>query len=115
MTSVRCHLNPSPTDISKVYPPKGPLQLYRLEKALTFDCSRCRTSKTSKLVATNNGDCQSMLCNSCYGELVSEMPPTGTIKAVAVSSEQQALQVPSAEVSFEGKRASGVTSQLLTF
>ncbi|MFI9492136.1 hypothetical protein ACIG8K_11280 [Streptomyces halstedii] len=55
--------------IVKTYPPEGGLQLYRVESATSFICSRCHERKTSKIIATNNNDADQLLCNGCYGRL----------------------------------------------
>ncbi len=38
------------------YPPKGNLELMRLQAATEFHCSRCKTVKKAKLVAVISGD-----------------------------------------------------------
>lgn len=58
-------------NVSKTYPPRGPLQQYRLAESSLFKCSRCGEAKTSKLITVLNGDWNRKLCNSCYGRLLS--------------------------------------------
>jgi hypothetical protein len=57
--------------IIKTYPQRGPLQQYRLAASTSFLCSRCGTGKTSKLVSTVQADWDRLLCNGCYGYLLS--------------------------------------------
>ncbi|MFJ6685244.1 hypothetical protein [Streptomyces werraensis] len=52
--------------IVKVRPPRGDIQLVRLESVASFTCSRCAGEKTARLVAVR-GD--TLLCNGCYGRL----------------------------------------------
>ncbi len=58
-------------DIIKTYPQRGPLCQYRLSASTGFECNRCSRSKKSKLVATILSDWQRLLCNACYGHLLS--------------------------------------------
>jgi hypothetical protein len=58
-------------EVVKTYPQRGPLQQYRLAAATGFICSRCGIGKTSKLVSTVQGDWDRLLCNGCYGRLLS--------------------------------------------
>jgi hypothetical protein len=58
-------------EVVKTYPQRGPLQQYRLATSTSFLCSRCGTSKTSKLVSTIQADWDRLLCNGCYGYLLS--------------------------------------------
>jgi hypothetical protein len=58
--------------VVKTYPPKGDMQLMRLDAATEFLCSRCKTTKKAKLVAVVSGDWNQLLCNGCYGKLLSE-------------------------------------------
>ena len=61
-----------PTEkIIKTYPQKGPLSQYRFEKSVPFNCFRCKTLKTSKLIAIFSDDWEIKLCNGCYGLLLS--------------------------------------------
>jgi hypothetical protein len=60
-----------PGEIIKVYPPRGPLRQYRLAASATFACSRCGLQKTSKLVTVVDGKVDALLCNGCYGRLLS--------------------------------------------
>lgn len=58
-------------EIAKSYPRRGPLQQYRAASATGFTCLRCLQAKTSKLVATVNDDGSQLMCNGCYGYLLS--------------------------------------------
>lgn len=58
-------------DIIKTYPKRGPLQQYRLGTICSFSCFRCGQEKTSKLVTVANGSWANLLCNGCYGRLIS--------------------------------------------
>lgn len=62
---------PLPNEIVKVYPPRGPLNQYRLSSATAFQCFRCTEAKKSKLVSLYRGDWEKTLCNGCYGFLLS--------------------------------------------
>lgn len=58
-------------DIIKTYPARGLMQQYRLGSTCSFVCFRCGAEKTSKLVTVANGSWSQLLCNGCYGRLVS--------------------------------------------
>src|SRR6266545_4368953 len=58
-------------EIVKTYPRRGPLQQYRAAQSTAFVCSRCTQAKVSKLVATVRDDDGELLCNGCYGYLLS--------------------------------------------
>lgn len=64
-------MEPVPSTIVKTYPPRGPLQQYRLAHGAAFRCFRCGQTKTSRLITVYNGDWQKRLCNGCYGRLLS--------------------------------------------
>src|SRR3972149_2297140 len=53
------------------YPPRGPMQQFRLEQAAAFDCFRCGETKKAKLRTVYGGDDSRLLCNGCYGRLLS--------------------------------------------
>jgi len=57
--------------VVKEYPPRGPMQQFRLEKAAAFQCFRCGRSKKAKLRTVYGGDRTRTLCNGCYGRLLS--------------------------------------------
>ncbi|KAI5850575.1 hypothetical protein DFP73DRAFT_539927 [Morchella snyderi] len=61
----------APFEVVQVYPSRGPLTQYRLASAKRFKCSRCQKQKTAKLVATRNGQWDALLCNGCYGFILS--------------------------------------------
>jgi hypothetical protein len=58
-------------EVVKTYPQRGPLQQYRLATSTSFVCFRCGSAKTSKLVTTVQGEWDRLLCNGCYGRLLS--------------------------------------------
>jgi hypothetical protein len=60
-----------PGQITKTYPTRGPLQQYRLAASTTLDCSRCGQRKISKLITVVDGQSDKLLCNGCYGRLLS--------------------------------------------
>jgi hypothetical protein len=57
--------------ITKEYPPRGPLKQYRFAKSISFICFRCGQAKTSKLITIYQNDWAKRLCNGCYGRLLS--------------------------------------------
>jgi hypothetical protein len=67
--------------IVKTYPAKGKLQLCRLESATSFLCSSCDERKTAKLVATDSHDTTRLVCNGCYGRLLSDPDAAGRSRA----------------------------------
>jgi hypothetical protein len=70
--TVRSSVSPlTPQGVIKSYPARGPMQQYRLATAETFHCFRCGRSKTSKLVTVYGGKWERLLCNGCYGRLLS--------------------------------------------
>jgi hypothetical protein len=44
----------------------------RLSAATEFHFSRCKTAKKANLVAVISGNWNELLCNGCYGKLLSE-------------------------------------------
>lgn len=50
-------------------PPRGRLQLHRLEALHGFTCRRCNRVKRSMLIALVDGDPLRPVCNGCYGAL----------------------------------------------
>jgi hypothetical protein len=58
-------------EIIKTYPKRGPLQLFRALDRASFTCVRCRQAKESRLVATIRGDASTVVCNACYGYVLS--------------------------------------------
>jgi hypothetical protein len=60
------------TQVVKTYPAEREMQLFRLAVATEFNCSRCQATKTAKLVAVLSRDWNRLLCNGCYGKLLSE-------------------------------------------
>jgi hypothetical protein len=64
-------MQPTPSTITKTYPPRGPLQQFRFADSVAFDCFRCGDSKKSKLITVYGGNSSKRLCNGCYGRLLS--------------------------------------------
>jgi len=62
---------PAPFEVVRVYPSRGPLTQYRLASATSFKCSRCKKEKKAKLVATRDSQWDAILCNGCYGFILS--------------------------------------------
>jgi hypothetical protein len=63
---------PPPEKVVKDFSRQGDLQLFRLEKLHEFRCVRCQAMKKSKSVAVEGGDWSKLLCNGCYGLLLSK-------------------------------------------
>jgi hypothetical protein len=57
--------------ITEAYPRRGPMQQYRMETATAFHCFRCGAAKKSKLLTVYASDWNKLLCNGCYGRLLS--------------------------------------------
>src|SRR5215472_10121118 len=57
--------------IIKQYPQRGPMQQFRLESSRAFHCFRCGQDKTSRLLTVYGSDSARLLCNGCYGTLLS--------------------------------------------
>ncbi len=57
--------------VLKEYAARGPMQQFRLEAAAAFHCFRCGADKVSKLVTVYGSDWKQLLCNGCYGRLLS--------------------------------------------
>jgi len=57
--------------IVKQYPPRGNLQLFRYDSNAPFECWRCRRTKISKLQAVVTLEKPRIICNACYGCLLS--------------------------------------------
>lgn len=64
-------IKPVPFEIEKAYPPRGPMQQFRLTQSAAFACFRCGQSKKSKLITVYGDDWSRRLCNGCYGFLLS--------------------------------------------
>lgn len=59
------------TPVVQRYPPRGNLQLIRYDSNAPFECWRCRKTKVSKLQAVVNLEQPRIICNACYGYLLS--------------------------------------------
>ncbi|MFG2008738.1 hypothetical protein ACGFNF_06645 [Micromonospora sp. NPDC048868] len=46
------------------------MQQYRLDRSMTFHCSRCGTARTSDMVATVGGKWSVLLCDSCFNRRI---------------------------------------------
>jgi hypothetical protein len=64
-------MQPAPSNITKTYPPRGPLQQFRFADSTAFDCFRCGEPKKSKLITVYGNNWSKRLCNGCYGRLLS--------------------------------------------
>lgn len=62
------------------------MQQFRLAESRAFHCFRCGQPKKSKLLAQYAGDWDRLLCNGCYGRLLSIFK----IKAGTASDEDKA-------------------------
>ena len=60
-----------PYEVVRTYRRRGPMRQYRLAASTSFGCFRCGLAKTSKLVAVFREDWDRLLCNGCYGLLIS--------------------------------------------
>jgi hypothetical protein len=56
------------------YVPRGPLQQFRYEELVGFQCCYCGEDKKSKLVARYEDDPTRRVCNGCYGNILAETP-----------------------------------------
>lgn len=66
---------PSQSNISPSHKDKSRcgMILIKKDKPVTFYCSRCRKMKTSKKYAIKENDPDYMICNGCYGFLLSRL------------------------------------------
>lgn len=62
---------PPATEITKEFPQRGPMQQFRLTSLAAFHCFRCGQAKKSKLLVTYEENWDRLLCNGCYGRLLS--------------------------------------------
>ena len=58
--------------VVKRFPENRNMQLMGLRIPAAFHCSRCNARKRSKLVAVVAGDWNELLCDGCYGELLTK-------------------------------------------
>lgn len=80
---------PVATEIIKEYPQRGPIQQFRLTTLTSFHCFRCGEVKKSKLLVVYDGDWDRLLCNGCYGRLLSIYE----IKAGTKSDDEKASEL----------------------
>ncbi|KAJ6259165.1 hypothetical protein Dda_6063 [Drechslerella dactyloides] len=67
---------PPDLNIIKTFQAKGLLQQYRLAAPLAFKCDRCLQDKKAKLITAYGGQWDSLWCNGCYGNHLSQKKPT---------------------------------------
>jgi hypothetical protein len=82
-----------PVAVIKTYPPRGPLQQFRLEQIVPFTCARCGRDKKSKLQSLYRGDWSRPLCNGCYGRLLSLYEVQSGTEPDDAKAEQLAQQL----------------------
>jgi len=63
---------PAPSQIVKTFPKQGDMQQFRLAELHEFTCERCGKTKKSKPVVFQDDDWTKLLCNGCYGLLLSK-------------------------------------------
>lgn len=80
---------PLTTEIVKQYPQRGPMQQFRLTSPTAFHCFRCAQPKKSKLLVIYDASWERILCNGCYGRLLSIFE----IKAGVQSDDEKAFQL----------------------
>jgi hypothetical protein len=61
--------------VIKRFPEKRDMQLVCLRIAAKFKCSHCHAPKQAKLLAVQSDDWDRLLCEECYGKLLSKPPP----------------------------------------
>jgi hypothetical protein len=98
-------MKPAASDLTKAYPPRGPLQQYRFAGATAFRCFRCGETKKSKLIAVYAGDWERRLCNGCYGRLLSIYEVKASGGEVELRAEQLAEALLAAVDSDDQRRA----------
>ena len=82
-------MEPVPSNVTKRYPQRGPLQQFRFAEATAFRCFSCGGSKKAKLISVYTDDWSRRLCNGCYGRLLSLYE----IKAGGKGRDEQAEQL----------------------
>jgi hypothetical protein len=55
----------------KEYPRRGSMQQFRFADRCSFACFRCGGAKVSRLLVVYSGNWDKLLCNGCYGRLLS--------------------------------------------
>ncbi|MFH9041391.1 hypothetical protein ACH4FA_18885 [Streptomyces sp. NPDC017966] len=68
--------------VVRAYPPRGGIQLVRLEAVASFTCSRCAQKKTARLTAVRGN---TLLCNGCYGRVEASAVEVGRPPAATAS------------------------------
>ena len=96
---------PARYEITKTYPPRGSLQQCRLTASTSFTCFRCGSVKTSKLVTVYDSSWERLLCNGCYGRLLSlyevKAGTADNAESAAALAEYLLTLVPLAEVKLQ--------------
>ncbi|MGA3563759.1 hypothetical protein [Melissospora conviva] len=89
--------------VSKTFPARGRLQLYRLRAPVQLICRRCGAAKKTRLVAVIDGEWAQLLCNGCYGALLrsGEVPPSKQPVGLMRNKSTGHQQVGREGVSFE--------------
>jgi hypothetical protein len=82
-------MRPLASDIIKTYPSRGPMQQFRLTELTAFHCFRCGQSKKSRLLVVYADDWNRLLCNGCYGRLLSIFQ----IKSGTKSADEKAAEL----------------------
>jgi hypothetical protein len=88
-------MEPVPSNVTKRYPARGPLQQFRFAESTAFNCFRCGDPKKSKLITVYNGDWAKRLCNGCIGRLLSLYE----IKAGTAPDDERAAELAAALLS----------------
>jgi hypothetical protein len=119
-------MEPVPSNVTKTYPQRGPLQQFRFAESTAFRCFRCGDTKKSKLITVYAGDWSKRLCNGCYGRLLSlyeikagtradderaEELAAALLSAVALDDQRQAERV----YRTSEKRAERLSSEAVRF
>ena len=95
MEGAIAEMEPVPSQATKTYPQRGPLQQFRFQAATAFRFFRCGATKKAKLITFYAGDWVKRLCNGCYGRLLSLYD----VKAGAGTEDQRAEELAAALLS----------------
>ncbi len=112
-------------DVEKKVLPRGPLHRYRLKRATAFTCCRCSKDKTSKNIVSVHDKWELLLCNGCYGWLLSvweikegDLPETerhaGLLKLLSELVGESQVQRARSVLLARDTRASQLSSAALT-
>ena len=75
--------------VIKGFPENRNMQLMLLRVPGEFHCFHCSTIKKAKLVAVVGGDWNRLLCNECYGKLLSEPSPIADVAVNPPEEEEE--------------------------